>query len=114
MLGQGGLQATVGQPALMLIGVCLQRAFRATRRLAGRPNGRRGQTARCPGCELTRHLCVGKIASVGGKGGALSMPGKTPMKGSEKKKPGKSIKERRKEKRLKRQREDLLSHLTEQ
>ncbi len=42
------------------------------------------------------------------------MPGKTPMKGSEKKKPGKSIKERRKEKRLKRQREDLLSHLTEQ
>lgn len=42
------------------------------------------------------------------------MPSKTPQKGSEKKKPGKSIKERRKEKRLKRERESLLSHLTEE
>jgi hypothetical protein len=42
------------------------------------------------------------------------MPGKTPQKGSEKKKPGKSIKERRKEKRQKRERESIISHLTEQ
>jgi hypothetical protein len=37
------------------------------------------------------------------------MPAKTPQKGSEKKRKGKSIKERRKEKRLKRDRAALFS-----
>jgi hypothetical protein len=42
------------------------------------------------------------------------MPAKTPQKGSEKKRKGKSIKERRKEKRLKRERETLFSTALEQ
>ena len=42
------------------------------------------------------------------------MPAKTPQKGSEKKRRGKSIKERRKEKRLKREREALLTRALEE
>jgi len=42
------------------------------------------------------------------------MPAKTPQKGSEKKRKGKSIKERRKEKRLKRERETTFSPAVEE
>jgi hypothetical protein len=41
------------------------------------------------------------------------MPAKTPQKGSEKKRKGKSVKERRKEKRQKREREALFPRAVE-
>jgi len=42
------------------------------------------------------------------------MPAKTPQKGSEKKRKGKSVKERRKEKREKREREALFSRAVQE